>query len=175
MMFNLWLSVFVRNILSREDNNGNLNSLLVAISVLATIPCMFIFSFLASWLLSEAEMLKKSARRRCFGQTIVEQVKGDDEDGNEMQCAVCLYEVCKGEKYRVLPKCKHVYHVSCIDSWLQTNPSCPICRCEVEMVSDEEKCRFNVLKSSLFSFFERFCKPFFGFSTDSIENSHYIF
>ncbi|KAK1287767.1 RING-H2 finger protein ATL70 [Acorus calamus] len=29
---------------------------------------------------------------------------------------------------RVLPDCGHLFHVKCVDSWLRSRPSCPICR-----------------------------------------------
>ncbi|XP_039010474.1 RING-H2 finger protein ATL74-like [Hibiscus syriacus] len=44
-------------------------------------------------------------------------------------CAICLEEYVKGEKVRVLPRCKHMFHKECIEEWLEV-PSlhCPICR-----------------------------------------------
>ncbi|VFQ83722.1 unnamed protein product [Cuscuta campestris] len=45
-----------------------------------------------------------------------------------LECAVCLCEVCEGEKARFLPKCDHGYHVGCIDQWFQSHSTCPLCR-----------------------------------------------
>lgn len=44
-------------------------------------------------------------------------------------CAICLEEYVNGDRVRVLPRCKHMFHKSCIEKWLQV-PSlqCPICR-----------------------------------------------
>ena len=50
------------------------------------------------------------------------------------ECAICLGEFVEGEKVRVLPKCRHSFHVKCIDTWLASHSSCPTCRqllCEV--------------------------------------------
>ncbi|KAI3990104.1 hypothetical protein MKX01_018765 [Papaver californicum] len=43
-------------------------------------------------------------------------------------CIVCLERLIKGESCRRLPRCKHVFHVNCVDSWLIQVPSCPFCR-----------------------------------------------
>ncbi|KAK1356092.1 RING-H2 finger protein ATL5H [Heracleum sosnowskyi] len=43
-------------------------------------------------------------------------------------CSVCLSEFIDGELVRVLPECLHAFHVSCIDMWLQSHASCPLCR-----------------------------------------------
>ncbi|EPS65602.1 hypothetical protein M569_09181, partial [Genlisea aurea] len=47
-------------------------------------------------------------------------------DGTE--CAVCLGEFQQDEALRLLPKCRHAFHLPCIDTWLKSHPSCPICR-----------------------------------------------
>ena len=47
------------------------------------------------------------------------------------ECAVCLSEFEDGELGRVLPKCAHRFHVECIDTWLRSRSSCPVCRAPV--------------------------------------------
>lgn len=44
------------------------------------------------------------------------------------ECVVCLNEFHEDEKLRVIPNCGHVFHIDCIDIWLQNNVSCPLCR-----------------------------------------------
>lgn len=46
------------------------------------------------------------------------------------ECAVCMEAFDRGEWMRTL-LCAHRYHVSCIDPWLLTRRSCPLCKAEV--------------------------------------------
>ncbi|PKA56569.1 RING-H2 finger protein ATL65 [Apostasia shenzhenica] len=49
-------------------------------------------------------------------------------------CAVCLFEFDDGEQLRTLPICSHAFHVECIDAWLRTHATCPICRATVSFL-----------------------------------------
>ncbi|XWS36151.1 hypothetical protein CRYUN_Cryun20dG0060100 [Craigia yunnanensis] len=49
-----------------------------------------------------------------------------------IECAVCLSDFENDEKARVLPRCKHTFHVDCIDMWFYSNSNCPLCRAPVE-------------------------------------------
>ncbi|WVZ96681.1 hypothetical protein U9M48_042286 [Paspalum notatum var. saurae] len=48
--------------------------------------------------------------------------------GGAEMCAVCLGEMEDGELGRLLPACRHVFHVACIDAWLGVSSTCPVCR-----------------------------------------------
>ncbi|XP_074269231.1 RING-H2 finger protein ATL13-like [Silene latifolia] len=43
-------------------------------------------------------------------------------------CAVCLCEFEPDDKLRLLPKCSHAFHMDCIDTWLLSHSTCPLCR-----------------------------------------------
>ncbi|KAK6153038.1 hypothetical protein DH2020_012677 [Rehmannia glutinosa] len=43
-------------------------------------------------------------------------------------CAVCLCEFSEKDQLRLLPTCSHAFHMSCIDTWLLSNSTCPLCR-----------------------------------------------
>ncbi|OMP02300.1 Zinc finger, RING-type [Corchorus olitorius] len=43
-------------------------------------------------------------------------------------CPICLGEFAQGDKVRILPNCSHGFHAKCIDIWLLSNSSCPLCR-----------------------------------------------
>ncbi|KAJ6833631.1 putative E3 ubiquitin-protein ligase RING1-like [Iris pallida] len=46
-------------------------------------------------------------------------------------CAVCLGEFKDGETVKLLPRCTHSFHVSCVDTWLRSHVNCPLCRAPV--------------------------------------------
>ncbi|KAL3612058.1 hypothetical protein D5086_003078 [Populus alba] len=43
-------------------------------------------------------------------------------------CPVCLCEFSEKDKLRLLPMCSHAFHINCIDTWLLSNSTCPLCR-----------------------------------------------
>ncbi|CAI9091746.1 OLC1v1026852C1 [Oldenlandia corymbosa var. corymbosa] len=45
-----------------------------------------------------------------------------------VECSICLGIFQDGEKVKVLPDCQHRYHSECVDVWLTTQSSCPLCR-----------------------------------------------
>uniref|UniRef100_A0ACD5YVI1 Uncharacterized protein n=1 Tax=Avena sativa TaxID=4498 RepID=A0ACD5YVI1_AVESA len=55
----------------------------------------------------------------------------DDAGGDTSDCAVCLGEFQEEERVRLLPSCLHVFHADCVDTWLQGNANCPLCRAAI--------------------------------------------
>ncbi|KAK9282266.1 hypothetical protein L1049_005180 [Liquidambar formosana] len=49
-----------------------------------------------------------------------------------LECAVCLSEFELNERGRLLPKCKHSFHIKCIDTWFHSHSNCPLCRAPVQ-------------------------------------------
>ncbi|KAL7259999.1 hypothetical protein ACSBR1_005790 [Camellia fascicularis] len=45
-----------------------------------------------------------------------------------LECSVCLCKFEDIEILRLLPKCKHTFHIDCVDQWLENHSSCPLCR-----------------------------------------------
>ncbi|KAI9098965.1 hypothetical protein K1719_024732 [Acacia pycnantha] len=48
-----------------------------------------------------------------------------------LECAVCLNEFDDSETLRLIPKCDHVFHSDCIDEWLASHTTCPVCRADL--------------------------------------------
>ncbi|KAI5082470.1 hypothetical protein GOP47_0002213 [Adiantum capillus-veneris] len=61
--------------------------------------------------------------------------KHQQHDANEplLECAVCLSEFQPYEKGRILPDCKHSFHIGCIDMWFRSHSTCPLCRAPVSL------------------------------------------
>ncbi|KAF3631739.1 RING-H2 finger protein ATL54 [Capsicum chacoense] len=59
--------------------------------------------------------------------TILKYKRGDGiVEGTN--CSVCLNEFQDDESLRLLPNCKHAFHIRCIDTWLRSHTNCPLCR-----------------------------------------------
>ncbi|KAL7118385.1 hypothetical protein ACP275_03G133200 [Erythranthe tilingii] len=43
-------------------------------------------------------------------------------------CSVCLGEYQGEERLQQIPGCGHTFHMDCIDLWLATHTTCPLCR-----------------------------------------------
>ncbi|XP_015081054.1 RING-H2 finger protein ATL43 [Solanum pennellii] len=57
-------------------------------------------------------------------------LRGQKAEG--LECAVCLNKFESTEILRLLPKCKHAFHIECVDTWLDAHSTCPLCRYQVD-------------------------------------------
>ncbi|KAM0888170.1 hypothetical protein ACQ4PT_028520 [Festuca glaucescens] len=53
---------------------------------------------------------------------------GDEEQAAEAECSICISALVAGDKVKALPPCGHCFHPDCVDDWLRSHPSCPLCR-----------------------------------------------
>eukprot|EP00924_Labyrinthula_sp_SR-Ha-C_P015957 augustus_masked-scaffold_4-processed-gene-14.56-mRNA-1 protein AED:0.43 eAED:0.43 QI:0/-1/0/1/-1/1/1/0/547 len=53
-----------------------------------------------------------------------------------LSCCICLCELNDGDICRILD-CNHIYHPNCVDIWLKSNNSCPLCKEEVIVQMDD--------------------------------------
>ncbi|XP_041020774.1 E3 ubiquitin-protein ligase ATL31-like [Juglans microcarpa x Juglans regia] len=63
-----------------------------------------------------------------FPTLVYSVVKGLKIGKGALECAVCLNEFAEDETLRLIPKCDHVFHPECIDAWLASHTTCPVCR-----------------------------------------------
>ncbi|KAL7153981.1 hypothetical protein ABFS83_04G204400 [Erythranthe nasuta] len=55
-------------------------------------------------------------------------------------CPICLSEFREREAVKLIPYCGHVFHPGCIDTWLASHVTCPLCRSAQLFKSVEEVC-----------------------------------
>ncbi|KAJ4909461.1 RING-H2 finger protein ATL11 [Raphanus sativus] len=54
-----------------------------------------------------------------------------------LECSICLNEFEDDETLRLVPKCCHVFHPDCIDGWLHSHATCPLCRANLVPIPGE--------------------------------------
>lgn len=57
---------------------------------------------------------------------VYKAVMGGLKEGAD--CAICLCEFQSDDQLRLLPSCGHAFHTDCIDTWLLSHSTCPLCR-----------------------------------------------
>ncbi|CAM8979115.1 unnamed protein product [Rhodiola kirilowii] len=63
-----------------------------------------------------------------------------------LECAVCLSKFEDVEMLRLLPICKHAFHISCIDQWLEKHSSCPLCHQKISSTDPQVFAYSNSLR-----------------------------
>ncbi|VYS62079.1 unnamed protein product [Arabidopsis thaliana] len=54
-----------------------------------------------------------------------------------VECAICLSEFEDQETLRWMPPCSHTFHANCIDEWLSSWSTCPVCRANLSLKPGE--------------------------------------
>jgi hypothetical protein len=71
-----------------------------------------------------------------------EQIAENTTVGNlvsdtEQSCAICQDVLQPEQEGRKLNACGHWFHKSCIDTWLEGNVHCPVCRHDIREPAEE--------------------------------------
>ncbi|KAL8500555.1 hypothetical protein ACS0TY_020219 [Phlomoides rotata] len=67
----------------------------------------------------------------------------DENTQSPPYCAICLNDIRGGDSYRKLAECSHSFHSDCIDVWLRSHPTCPLCRNQVPQIISLEENHYN--------------------------------
>ncbi|TMW94616.1 hypothetical protein EJD97_010007 [Solanum chilense] len=68
-----------------------------------------------------------------FPTFIYSSVQDYGEGKFGIECAICLVEFVDNSFIRLLT-CNHVFHQECIDYWLKSHKTCPVCRANLDSV-----------------------------------------
>ncbi|RWW19501.1 hypothetical protein GW17_00016443 [Ensete ventricosum] len=133
----------------------------IAIVVVAMMSLFFLLGFFSLYVRNcsgNDEDLSGSFRRRAAGGAahsrrqqglnpevletfptlVYADVKGLKVGKGALECAVCLSEFEDDEELRLLPRCSHVFHSDCIDAWLASHVTCPVCRANLAEQADDD-------------------------------------
>ncbi|KAK8582238.1 hypothetical protein V6N13_145220 [Hibiscus sabdariffa] len=82
---------------------------------------------------SGSDLHRVSASRKgldptTIGSLPVYSYHGNAVDKYQIDCPICLSEFEEKQCLKTIPHCKHVFHVECLDTWLSSHISCPVCR-----------------------------------------------
>ncbi|KAH0453412.1 hypothetical protein IEQ34_017736 [Dendrobium chrysotoxum] len=123
---------------SPSSTTFHTNVIMIAAVLLAVLICALGLNAIVSCLFHLSGRSSQSfpivlpctaARRRAIRKVPVEFFSPDLRLANSgLECAICLTEIKPGDRIRLLPVCRHGFHVRCIDPWLLTRPTCPSCR-----------------------------------------------
>ncbi|XP_010973987.2 E3 ubiquitin-protein ligase RNF133 [Camelus dromedarius] len=70
--------------------------------------------------------------KQAFGQLQIRVLKEGDEEvsPNGDSCVVCFELYKPNDTVRILT-CKHFFHKNCIDPWILSHGTCPMCKCDI--------------------------------------------
>ncbi|XP_042493863.1 E3 ubiquitin-protein ligase ATL4-like [Macadamia integrifolia] len=60
-----------------------------------------------------------------------------------VDCAVCLSKFEPHDSLRLLPLCCHAFHAHCIDTWLASSHTCPLCRSTIHVDESDEMAKLS--------------------------------
>lgn len=74
--------------------------------------------------------IEKQCPSACYTNNRSEYIMDIENPIENNNCCICYASYC-GDNRAVKLRCDHIFHRSCIDRWLNTSTTCPLCRCIV--------------------------------------------
>lgn len=122
----------------------------MAVIIVVLVAALFFMGFFSIYIrhcnessagnsVRHALSLRRRAAARGLDASVLEtfptftyaEVKDHKIGKGALECAVCLNEFEDDETLRLIPKCDHVFHPECIDAWLESHVTCPVCRADL--------------------------------------------
>ncbi|XP_010053620.2 RING-H2 finger protein ATL29 [Eucalyptus grandis] len=70
---------------------------------------------------------------QAFPTFVYSAIKDFRQEKCGLECAICLAEFEDESVLRLLTVCYHVFHEECIDLWLTSHKTCPVCRGNLDL------------------------------------------
>ncbi|KAI6702418.1 hypothetical protein NL676_011554 [Syzygium grande] len=70
---------------------------------------------------------------QAFPTFVYSAIKDFRQEKYGLECAICLAEFEDESVLRLLTICYHVFHQECIDLWLTSHKTCPVCRGNLDL------------------------------------------
>ncbi|XP_030524943.1 RING-H2 finger protein ATL29-like [Rhodamnia argentea] len=70
---------------------------------------------------------------QAFPTLVYSTIKDFRKEKYGLECAICLAEFEDDSVLRLLTVCYHVFHQECIDLWLTSHKTCPVCRGNLDL------------------------------------------
>ncbi|KAI3468215.1 hypothetical protein Pfo_024878 [Paulownia fortunei] len=146
----LFISVKAQDVSNQHEINPLHPSAAVVLVVLSIMFCLTFLivayakfcnrpePYRANGVQDPGGIVRTRSRFSGIDRTIIESLpffrfsslKGSKEG---LECAVCLSRFEETEILRLLPRCRHAFHMNCIDKWLENHSSCPLCRYKIDV------------------------------------------
>ncbi|KAJ6369118.1 hypothetical protein OIU78_001481 [Salix suchowensis] len=73
------------------------------------------------------------SRRRSRQQPLPVACRFEKVQKKDESCSICLVEMEEEDAVSQLSRCMHVFHMDCIDKWIQRDHfTCPLCRTSID-------------------------------------------
>ncbi|KAL5550981.1 hypothetical protein UlMin_001157 [Ulmus minor] len=69
---------------------------------------------------------------KLFPTFVYSSIKEFRKENYDLECAICLVEFHDQSLLRLLTVCYHVFHQECVDLWLDSHKTCPVCRRDLD-------------------------------------------
>ncbi|CAD6265806.1 unnamed protein product [Miscanthus lutarioriparius] len=80
--------------------------------------------------------LSDDALSECLKRNLYVPTTSSSHEDGDIKCIICQEEYSSGVEVAKMA-CKHYYHTTCIQQWLQQKNWCPICKCVASVISSE--------------------------------------
>ncbi|KAF3545833.1 hypothetical protein DY000_02003126 [Brassica cretica] len=113
--------------------------------LLCIVGCCFFYACQSAEIEAGSRQVLHTRARHGLDKDIIEsfpfflysEIKGLKIGKGGVECAICLNEFEDEETLRWMPPCSHTFHASCIDVWLSSWSTCPVCRANLSLKPGE--------------------------------------